>query len=368
MRKLDFQEVKDILVGCTILGTGGGGDLDRGLRTVKEAFDDNKEFKMLSFDEIDDAAYYINPYYCGSVNPSGENGEKPAKEEYDDAVLAVKALEEHMNVVFEGVLSIEYGGGNTASAMATAAKLGKYIVDCDAAGRAVPELQFSTYNITDQPIYPFCLATKYGDVAVFTKVMSDERAEALSRNMAVATDNHVALGDHPIKGRQLKKSVVPSALSYAGAVGKAQREAVEKGKDPIKEIVEAAKGYVLFRGRVTKESSWEIKNGFTTGITVIDGIKEYASQNFKTWYRNENMISWKNNELFVTCPDLICIVDNKTGYPITNPNCKENDEVAVLGFKAHELWRSEKGVRLLNPEFFGFKNVKYVPIEAVLGR
>ncbi|HWR59996.1 MAG TPA: DUF917 domain-containing protein [Clostridia bacterium] len=366
MRKLDFQEVKDILVGCTILGTGGGGDLGTGIKTVREAFDSNLEFKMLDFSDIDDEAYYVNPYYCGSVNPSKKKEEAQAEREYDDAMLAVKALEKYMGIEFAGMISIEYGGGNTASAMATAAKLGKYIVDCDAAGRAVPELQFSTYNITDRPIYPFSVATKYGDAAIFPKVQSDERAEALSRNMAVATDNRVAMADHPIKGSKLKSSVVPSALSYAGTVGKAQREAVEKGEDPIKKIVEAAKGYVLFRGRVTRESSWEIKNGFTTGITVIDGIGEYASQNFKTWYRNENMISWKNNEVFVTCPDLICIVDNKTGYPITNPNCMENDEVAVLGFKAHELWRSEKGVKLLNPEFFGFKNVKYVPIEKVL--
>lgn len=368
MKKLNFQEVKDILIGCTILSTGGGGDLSKGIQTVKEAFEEGKEFKMLSFDEINDEAYYVNPYYCGSVNPSSKNQEsnETDREECDEALLAVKSLEKFMNVKFEGMISIEYGGGNTASAMATAAKLDKYIVDCDAAGRAVPELQFSTYCITNQPIYPFSVATKYGDVVIFPKVLNDERAEALSRNMAVVTDNKVAMADHPIKGIDLKTSVIPSALSYAGTVGKAQREAVEKGEDPIKKIIEAANGYVLFRGKVAKGGNWEIKNGFTTGTTLINGIDEYDSQDFKIWYRNENMISWKNNEVFVTCPDLICVIDNKTGYPITNPNCKENDEVAVLGFKAHDLWRSKDGLKLLNPGFFGFKDIEYVPIEKVL--
>ena len=50
----------------------------------------------------------------------------------------------------------------------------------------------------------------------------------------------------------------------------------------------------------------------------------------------------------------------------SNPNCKENDEVAVLGFKAHDLWRSKDGLKLLNPGFFGFKDIEYVPIEKVL--
>jgi DUF917 family protein len=370
VRKLNFQEIKDILVGCTLLGTGGGGDLDKGLEIVRDAFEKGNEFKLLSFDEIDEASYYINPYYCGSVNPSqkNKNPNQAVCEEYDDAVLAVEHLEKYMNTRFHGVVSIEYGGGNTASAMATAAKLGRYIVDCDAAGRAVPELQFSTYHITSQPIYPFAAATKYGDVAIFQKVVCDERAEALSRNMAVATDNRIALADHPIKGSKLKTSVVPSALSYAGTVGKAQREAVVQGQDPIKKIIEAAHGYILFKGKVTKESAWQIKDGFTTGSIMMNGIKEYDSQKFKIWYRNENMVSWLNDQAFVTCPDLICVVDNKSGYPITNPNCKENDEVAVLGFKAHDLWRSKAGLELLNPEFFGFKDIHYQPIENVISK
>ena len=173
MKKLSFQEAKDILVGCTILGTGGGGDLNKGIRAIKEVFENGKEIKMLSFEEINDEAYYVNPYYCGSISPSKKNQEpgKMLREEYDDAVLAVKSLEEYMGVEFEGVISIEYGGGNTGSAMATAAKLGKYIVDCDAAGRAVPELQFSTYGITNKPIFPFSVATKYGDAVIFPKVI-----------------------------------------------------------------------------------------------------------------------------------------------------------------------------------------------------
>lgn len=31
MKKLTLQEIKDTLVGCTILGTGGGGSLESGL-------------------------------------------------------------------------------------------------------------------------------------------------------------------------------------------------------------------------------------------------------------------------------------------------------------------------------------------------
>ncbi len=349
MKVLNLQEVQDILVGCTILGTGGGGSLDEGMKAVRKSFEKGYEFKLLDFNEVNNNGFYINPYFCGSVSPSEEK-----KELGNELVMAIKALEDYMGVSFEGVVSIEYGGGNTGQAMAAAAEMGKYIVDGDAAGRAVPELQFSTYYVTDKPIYPFSVATKFGDIGIFPYVRDDARAEGLSRFMAIGSEGSVGIADHPIKGDLLKKSIIPNALSYASKVGRAQREAVENDMDPIKEIIKASNGHLLFEGVVKKGTEWEKKDGFTVGTICIDGINDYACDVFKIWYKNENMISWKNNKPFVTCPDLICVVDNNTGYPTTNPNCKEGDLVAVLGFEAHDFWKTEKGLSILNPRFFGF--------------
>ncbi|MCC9293366.1 DUF917 domain-containing protein [Clostridium sp. WLY-B-L2] len=359
MRKLLYQEVEDILIGCTILSTGGGGDLDKGIKTVKRTFDEGREFKLLAFEEIRDDSYYVNPYYCGSVKPKDEmNSEKNNME----TIRAVKKLEDYMGIEFEGIVSIEYGGGNTGQAMATAAIMNKCIVDCDAAGRAVPELQFSTYCIKSKPISPFAIATKYGDSIIVTKVHGDERAEALSRVMAEVTDNEVGMADHPINGMELKRSVVPHALSYAEKVGRARREAEENGVDPIENIIKNTGGYMLFKGKVEKGTTFQIKDGFTIGTISIGGQNQFRGEKFKIWYKNENMISWKNDEIFITCPDLICVLDAEKGYPITNPNCREGDQIAVLGFKSHGIWRSKEGISLLNPRFFGF-DVDYVPIE-----
>ena len=259
-----------------------------------------------------------------------------------------------MGVAFDGLVSIEYGGGNTGEAMAAAAHLGKYMVDADAAGRAVPELQFSTYYVMEQPITPFSVTTQYGDVVIVKKVDSDARAEALSRFMAVGSDNLVGMADHPIQGRNLKKAVVPSALTYAEQVGKARRQACAEGRDPISAILKAAEGRLLFEGIVTGDTNWEIKDGFTLGNIFLQGSGDYKNSVGRVWYKNENMIFWIDEEVKLTCPDLICIVERKTGMPVTNPNCTEGMELCVLGFKCHELWRTKRGLEILNPEFFGF--------------
>lgn len=61
-----------------------------------------------------------------------------------------------------------------------------------------------------------------------------------------------------------------------------------------------------------------------------------------------------DDQVRLTCPDLICVVETETGSPITNPNCTQGMDVTVLGFPCHEIWKSQRGLDILNPRFFGF--------------
>ncbi len=272
MKKLNLQELHDIMMGCAILGTGGGGSLTEGASVVEKQWNAGKEFKLLDFSEIQDDAYYASPYYCGCMVPEEQEAEE---ELFDgsDIALSVRELEKYMNTNFHGVVSIEYGAGNTGEVMAIAAQTGKYIVDADAAGRAVPELQFSTYYVTGQPIIPLAVGTIYGDVAIIPTVKEDARAEALTRFMAVATHGAVGMTDHPILGKDLKHAVIPGAISRAQKVGRARREAAESGKDPIQAILETAGGKLLFTGRVTGDTNWYDKDGFT--LTLEEKFNDY---------------------------------------------------------------------------------------------
>lgn len=350
MRKLELQELKDIMTGCAILGTGGGGSLEEGFSVVEHVWNEGKEFNMLSFDEIQDESYYASPYYCGCMTVECD----PALFDGSDIALSVEALENYMETSFHGLVSIEYGAGNTGEVMAIAAKTGKYIVDADAAGRAVPELQFSTYYVTGQPITPLAVGTIFGDVAIIPTVGDDARAEALTRFMAVASKGAVGMTDHPITGKNLKTSVIPGALSFAQKVGQAQRIALEEKTDPIAAIIEAAEGKLLFTGRVTAETGWENKDGFTLGNIYVEGIAADSGHMARVWYKNENMMMWLDNEVYLTCPDLICIVEKTTGIPVTNPYAEEGMEVCILGFHCHKLWMTDRALEILNPGFFGF--------------
>ncbi|MCE1255034.1 MAG: DUF917 domain-containing protein, partial [Anaerolineae bacterium] len=49
MKVLSKQDLYDILYGATILGTGGGGSLENGLKLIDKALAMGKEFRLADF-------------------------------------------------------------------------------------------------------------------------------------------------------------------------------------------------------------------------------------------------------------------------------------------------------------------------------
>jgi len=364
-RKLTKQDLYDILYGCTILGTGGGGDLKKGIALIDKALEAGKEFELVSLDELPDDALIACPYMCGSISPLTEEEEKnyadlPRINE-EPALQSFKVLEEYMGKKFHGAISTELGGSNTAVAFYVAAMAGIYIVDADPAGRSVPELQHSTFYINNIPITPMAVSNEFGDVVIIKDVVNDFRAEAIARSMAIVSKNSVGITDHVVSAGRLKKAVIPGAITHALKIGKAFRKARENNSDLASEVAKAGNGYVLFRGKV-KDFSWEDRDGFTIGETFIEGEGDFADSEYRIWYKNENIIGWRNGKIDVTVPDLICIISGDKKEPVTNPNFEIGMKVDVIGLPGPKEWRTKKGLEVFGPKHFGF-DIEYDPIE-----
>ena len=364
MRKLSRQDVIDIIYGCTVLGTGGGGSLQGGLDIVKADFEAGRDFILAELDELPDDEYVACPYVCGSVSPlTPEEEEKyaglPAMN-VTEAMRAFQAMEEYLGRSFFGIISTELGGENTADALHVAALTGKPIMNADPAGRSVPELQHSTFYINGVPINPIAVATPFGDTAIINNVVDDFRAEALVRAMACVSRNMIGVVDHPTTGAVLKKSVIPGAITYALAVGRALRLANESGGDPAADIVKAGNGKMLFMGTVS-DFSWDTVDGFTVGEVKLQGTGRYGGHKYRVWFKNEHIISYKDESVDVTVPDLICVLDGN-GVPVTNPYYEKGMELTVFGLPAPKEWTTEKGLAVFGPRAFGF-DTDYIPLK-----
>ncbi|MCR4429502.1 MAG: DUF917 domain-containing protein [Tepidanaerobacteraceae bacterium] len=358
MKILTPQELEDILYGCTILGTGGGGDLNKGLKLIEKDLASGREFKLIGFDELDEGEWVVCPYMCGAVTEEEQFSDEL---EQPSIVTAVNALEKYLKKSFKAAVASEMGGMNTAVALSAAANLNLPIVDADAAGRAVPELQHSTYYINNVSIAPMGLATEFGDVAVLEKVRDDFRAEALVRAMAAASKNSIAVADHPGPWSYIKKALVPNTISYAAHLGRIRREALHAGKDAVAQICNAGGGKILFKG-IIKKHDWEIREGFTYGEIFIEGMAEDTGHEYHIWYQNENIVAKKDGKFHVTIPDLITLLDENAA-PVTNPGGKPGMKVTVIGLPAPDMWTTPKGIETFGPRYFRF-DTDYVSISS----
>lgn len=361
MKKLSQQDIIDILYGCTVVGTGGGGDLSLGLEAMQEDFDQGKELYMADVNEVPDDAYVAVPYMCGSPASLGGADERYAhlpQLGYPESLLAFRTLEGYFGKPFFGAVSTELGGANTAYALHAACQLGIPIIDADPAGRSVPELQHSTFYVKEIPMAPIALATQFGDSMIVKEIVDDMRAEDIVRAVAVASGNKVGVADHAITGKQLRGAIIPGALTMALELGKALRKARENNEDAAEKLCEAGGGKILFKGIVT---DWKVEEtgGFIYGDTSLAGTGEFEGHSYKVWYKNEHLVSYLDGKVDVCAPDLICVVD-KDGTPVTNPHYENGMELTVFVLPAPEIWKSERGLEVFGPHSFGF-DFDYVP-------
>ncbi|MCL2056056.1 MAG: DUF917 domain-containing protein [Oscillospiraceae bacterium] len=360
MRELTKQALYDILNGCAIAGTGGGGSLSEGLELIDRGLADGGVFKLAALDELPDDGVIGVPYCCGALT-SQENNPLAHYPELSEplGVLAAQAMERYLGRGFAGFMSTELGGANTAQAFYTAAAMGRPIVDADPAGRSVPELQHSTFFLHDIPITPMAVADAYGNSAIIDKVVNDERAEHWARALAVASNNTVGVLDHPAKVSEIRGAVIEGAISYAEKLGAALRMAKASGEDTAQAVIDAGKGKRLFDGVVTL-AEFEDRDGFTFGTIVLSGEKSYSGHEYKIWYKNENIISRLDGEIHVTVPDLICMLD-EFGDQQVNPLVKAGQRFTVFALPAPAQWTTKRGLECFGPRSFGF-DVDYRPV------
>ncbi len=357
VKTLDKQDLYDILYGCTILGTGGGGEMEEGLDFIDEALKLGKEFKLVDVDDVPDDALVCTPYMLGAISPLPEEEKKVYNRlpriEQQPIMLAFDRLKKYLGSEFYGTISCEMGGSNTALSFYVAAMSGGLIIDADTAGRAVPEITHSTYYLNGLPASPIFLANVFGETMILENLIDDERAEQVARSLSMASRNDIAVIDHALEIKTVRNAVIKGAISYAHKLGKEFRKAKQDKKDVARKIADIGNGFVAFRGKV-ENFSWKTGEGFTIGDLLIQGTQNYSGNTYKIDYKNENMISWLNNEVHATIPDLICLIDTDNNEPVTNPNHKKGMNVAVIILPAAKEFVSEKGLKIFGPKYLGY--------------
>ncbi|MCE5209421.1 MAG: DUF917 domain-containing protein [Chloroflexi bacterium] len=365
------QDVEDFVRGCTFYGTGGGGAYDRGVDLLMDQLKKGHEVGWVTMDEMKDDDHSCCPFLMGSL--AGPDAR--AREEmkviyglgdivYDETarmVGAIKGLEAKQKQKVNALVPIELGGANSAACVCTAAELGIISLDGDYTGRAIPEIQQTTPFIFEHSLMPIVSCDGWGNIATIESAVNWRMAERLGKQISVAGYSYSSQAGFFANATDTKKALIPGTMTECYQVGKTLREAVEQGKDPADTIAAKLDGHVICKGKVTSKTV-EDRDDYYWATHEITGLGDYKGTQLKVWLKNENHMCWKNGEIFVTSPDMIQIIDTKTGQPYTNNVIKVGMEVSVIAMKARDIFRTERGLLALSPKAFGF-DMEYVPFE-----
>ena len=348
--------MEDIALGASLLGAGGGGDPYYGKLMAMGAIKENGPVELISPDEVPDDAVIMPIAMMGAPTVLCEKG--TAGNEYREIY---DMMSKYLGKEIYAVMPMEAGGVNSMLPIAAAARLGLPMVDCDGMGRAFPELQMVTFTIGGVSATPMALTDEKGNSAIFNTI-TNKWTEELARAVTMSCGGSVTVTLYIMDGATMKAYGVKDIVTRSEQLGRAIRTVKEHAEmTPEEAFLSASDGYKLFKGKIS-DVLRETNGAFNLGRVVLDGIGEYKGRTAEISFQNENLSAVVDGEIMATVPDLICMVDTETFVPVTTEALKYGKRVLVTGLKCYKMWRTEAGLELVCPRYFGV-DTDYIPIE-----
>ena len=340
------QDIEYLLQGAAFLGAGGGGALDLGLKMLKQVEDDGYDIglDLIAVNEMESGTMAATVAGLGA--PSNVDMQKFE----DDLPGAFAALKEGFRVEDKNLsylYSGEMGGLNTMVPIMLHIVSSKTpdqrikVVDADANGRAVPEL--NTCLVTARGFPPAPVGIQGHDKGVPVQDMSRyvawtrkkdsdtaediaKTAEGIARSLAIQY-GQVGFSTWALTSGELKEDACPQCMSLANSVGQTLNVGTPYSEEKLTELKSFFdnKIHALCLGTV-KSFKRDVSAGFDVGETVIAGEdgKEY-----KVSFQNENIVAYDYN----TCMPLTNVdEDMKIGRKI----------VVIISASPENWWKSDK--------------------------
>ncbi len=363
-------DVDDFLRGANFMSASGGGDPAVEREHLHDDVRSGLDVGWVAVDELASDGISFSVCYSGSIAPeSFENPEERAlalgggKVHDRPFVEAVRLLEQELDVSCTALVSIELGGINSGAILDASAHLGIPLVDADYAGRAIPELHATAPHMHGARVLPFACVDHFDNRVIIRHSPSNAWAERIGKHLALSSLGLIACAFAPIPVGEAARIAVPATMSECLALGRAIREARERGADPVAAAAEAVGGVVLFRGRVSGRD-WA-NTGYMEGFHELEGEGEFAGRVLRVWFRNENHVSWLDGEPWVASPDLIEFCDPETAEPLVNTYVELGQSVAVVGRRRRDQFDSQAGLETLGPRHFGW-DIEFRGIETLV--
>jgi uncharacterized protein len=359
LRRVAEPELDDLAIGAAILGTGGGGNPYIGVLLAKQAIRAHGSVELVEVGEVPDDALVVPSAMMGAPTVMVEKVPRG-----DEIIRAFEALHEYLGRPITHTVSIEAGGLNSTTPFGVAARMGIPLVDADGMGRAFPEIQMVTPTMYGVSATPMALADEKGNTVIL-ETIDNRWTERFARSITIDMGCTAMIALYALSGRQLKESMVPGTLGLAEELGRIVRETRAAHGDPVQAVLDRLAGFRIFAGKIA-DVERRTEAGFAKGEAQIEGVGADAGATLALRFQNEHLVAVRDGEVVASVPDLIIVLDAETGEPVTTEELRYGYRVSVLAAPCDPRWRTEAGLALAGPRYFGYE-IDYLSVEERFG-
>jgi|GEM_PF-1851502 len=329
------NDINNVLVGSTLLATGGGGPLEEA-----KSIADVSSVKVAQFSDFSPTDKVFTAFGVGG---------KVAVDPVESVKKALNTFEELYNFPLVGIIPVEIGPLSTASAFFLANQLDVPLIDADIVGfRSSPEIFLETISLKNLRREP-CVISNGKDVAVLAESSSYQFTEKFLRSFANLSGGEAYVIGYFLDVKDLEEVVGIKSISFAKELGK---DLICGKKEPNNylSILEKYDFKSFGEGIIVQEEK-KVEAGYTTGKYVI----KTSTDIFEIYYKNENIVMIKNGYLFLTVPDLIVLFDPSTYLGLNNYDVNLNKRITICAKRSIPIWRTDAGLKLFSPRNIGLE-------------
>ncbi len=349
MPHIDLDVLPALARGCAVLGTGGGGAVEPGLRSAQRAVGQHGPVELLTLDALAPDDVIVPLSGIGAPTVSNEMIEGSHE------VLRVRdEVERLTGRPVAAVMSSEIGGANGVHPVAWAARLGVPLLDADGMGRAFPEVQMVSMFAAGLSVNYVVLADVVGNVTTIRPI-NGEWSERIARAVCVAGGANALMADYVLTAQQARGAVIEGTVSRAISIGRA----TEDTEDPLAALTAALGARRFIDGKIV-DVDRRTQGGFVRGSVVVE--EAGGERMIRIELQNENLVVLEEGRVLASVPDLISILDTQTARAISTEMLRYGQRVTVLAWPCDPLWRTQRGLQIVGPAAFGY-DLDFVPVE-----
>ncbi len=328
-----YQDPSAWLLGTTFFGTGGGGDPTEAATIYQQLANQRSWPELIPLSAADQTGVLVTAFGVGAITPAGDPTSALIK--------GLKLLSQNLDKKIVGIIPVEVGPKATATALLLASLTNLPLIDADCVGgRSTPEVFLETITLGKVARTPAVVINQAGAAAILAAAPSPTFEEAFFRSFAVNSGNQAFVIGYPMSSVQVKNWLATGTISQAYQVGRLLKQ------KKLAKVLQMTRGQTLFQGKITAITQ-QNQVGFTAQTIQLTN----ATQTAKLYLKNENLIFWIADQVRLTCPDLIILLD-KFGRPLYNTAIEVGQAVTVVGVPAAKLWRTKAGCDLFDPAQF----------------